>query len=709
MNKLTNLKALLLFAFFALFLLHPASLNAQSDGFFRGGNDNNLNRDGEININSNTGNGITNDGFGAPVGSGLLILTAVGTGYAIARRRRNVKKGTTLLLVFALILGMTNCKKNQNEPQNTVVNQVMITLDAGGNGGSKHTINTTTGAVTFQNGDVIYVGDGSTYIGTLTRTDGVFSGPINEPADETEIYFFFVGGLTPSVTPSAGTTSSFTVNISDQSSQMPVLSSNHVTYYTGTSSYSCVLQNHCALVKFTTANTTNPVRVGGLYTKATIDFATPAITPEGTKGFVALNSSSVNEKWAVLLPQTSFDDAEATIAHVGYTVDIPNIEADGFITGENAIEISTPSNIVYLDWLTSDYTATNGQTLTGTLGGNYKISVNANNPTVILRNVTINKNGTYNEAAWAGITCDNNTTLVLIGTNNVTGFYEDYPGIYIAPEKTLTIQAESDGALNASCNGGEYGWGAGIGGAYELDCGNIVINSGTINAIGGRAAGIGGASEGACGNITINGGIVTATGGIGGAGIGAALAHLSSTSCGDITINGGTVMAAGGDFAAGIGSGCAFLKPITACTCGDITITGGTVEATGGAGGDSGIFGIIDKDTGEPYTIAGGAGIGSGSSGPYVASNKNLKGKCNCGAITIESSVTSVTATKGSDAVNCIGMNNITYNNGYCGAVTIGGTVYCNAMPQNSVSYPYDNDGDTYLTDSPLEYPVSEP
>ena len=146
-----------------------------------------------------------------------------------------MKKMTYFVMVLALVLGFTQCKKEQIEPQNQV-EQVRITLNVGGNGGSRHTINTNNGDVDFQNGDVIYVGDGSTYIGTLTRENDVFSGNINAPANNTEIYFYFVGGLTPSSDPEAGSTTSFTVDIGNQSSQMPVLSSNHVTYYSDTTS-----------------------------------------------------------------------------------------------------------------------------------------------------------------------------------------------------------------------------------------------------------------------------------------------------------------------------------------------------------------------------------------------------------------------------------------------------------------------------------------
>ena len=142
------------------------------------------------------------------------------------------------------------------------------------------------------------------------------------------------------------------------------------------------------------------------------------------------------------------------------------------------------------------YTAQNGETLTGTLGENVKISI-ADGATVTLDGVTIN--GTNDEDyGWAGITCLGDATIILKGANTVKGFYEDYPGIYVPGNKTLTIQGT--GSLDASSNG----YGAGIGGGYNSNCGNIVISGGTITATGGYlATGIGGGGNGSCGAITI--------------------------------------------------------------------------------------------------------------------------------------------------------------------------------------------------------------
>ena len=190
-------------------------------------------------------------------------------------------------------------------------------------------------------------------------------------------------------------------------------------------------------------------------------------------------------------------------------------------------------NTVDLSTLTANYEAQDGDVLTGTLAGNYKITV-ADGATVTLDGVTINGENVEDDAHnHAGISLAGDGTIILSGTNTVKGFYEEYAGIYVPSGKTVTIQG--DGSLNASSNG----YAAGIGGGYNISCGNITIEGGTITATGGaNAAGIGGGRNAACGNITITDGVtsVTATKGSGANSIGAGY----NGSCGTVTI-GGTV------------------------------------------------------------------------------------------------------------------------------------------------------------------------
>lgn len=326
---------------------------------------------------------------------------------------------------------------------------------------------------------------------------------------------------------------------------------------------------------------------------------------------------------------------------------------------------------VNLSSLTGDYEAQNGDILTGTLTGNHQITI-ADGATVILEDVNITNLG--KGAFYAGITCLGDATILLSGSNSVMGGMDDntqgsgdgigsWPGIFVPSGKTLTI--DGTGSLDARSNGIDVGYkhAPGIGGDWNNPCGNIVIQGGSVTATGGyQSAGIGGTGSG-CGNITITGSAnVTATGGDDAAGIGSG----RNGSCGDITISTtGTVSAQGGYCGAGIGSGRAKDKYIQ---CGDILISKGTIVATGGEFA---------------------AGIGTGYAN---GSDRN-----SCGRITIENSVTRVTATKGgSDAFFSIGISS-NRSNTFCGTITIGGTLY---WEDND----YKNDGNTYLRQSPLVY-----
>ena len=250
---------------------------------------------------------------------------------------------------------------------------------------------------------------------------------------------------------------------------------------------------------------------------------------------------------------------------------------------------------VDISTLTADFEAQDGDVLTGTLGGEHKISIAAG-AMVTLDGVTINDNGNvtdnnlasddYRGRRWengkyAGLTCLGSATVILKdgSTNTVRGFYNWYPGIQAGPSgTTLIIRGGSQGTGQLFASGVT---GAGIG--AEGTCGDITIEGGTVNAASFDGAGIGaGAEDSTCGNISINGGSITAKSyGEGGAGIGSA----SVSTCGDISITGSpSVNATGTQKGAGIGSG-GGLYSYLAGTCGtiDISLTGGSVTAKGGA------------------------------------------------------------------------------------------------------------------------------
>ena len=550
-----------------------------------------------------------------------------------------MKKTMCFLMALALVLGLTQCKKEKPQTQG-----VRITLDVDG-GNSKVDVNPTGGGtyatVTFQNGDIIYVGNNGSYCGYLQHDGTHFAGSINDASlsEGDYLHFYFMGNKGTTSQPSS-------VNITDQTSEYPVISYAHSTvkYTSGITHYSAKLQNYCAIVKFTTTDIDADITITGMKNTVTVDFAAnnaatsttgnPYSFSKDGDGNITLHRQSNTARWAILLPQGEVTTATATAT--GYasegTFTVPEITANMYSNTGVSISMTAvwDGDLAHITSESTEAfaTATDGMTITGTLGVNKKISI-ADGATVTLDNVSINyPSGPNYESGFAGITCLGDATIILKDgtTNNVAAMDYRYPGIQVGPtDKTLTIQGT--GTLNAKFRKqGTYdiSFGCGIGGGGDISCGNIVINDGTINAEAFNKA----------------------------AGIGSGCCRTTSVSCGTITINGGTVTATGGAYAAGIGTGYAEGGNNS---CGAISINGGTVTATGGLNA---------------------AGIGTGYSVSYKTNT--------CASITITDGVTQVTATKGSDAPNSIGAG----NNGTCGTVTIGGVVTGN------------------ITDSPYTYPA---
>lgn len=301
-----------------------------------------------------------------------------------------------------------------------------------------------------------------------------------------------------------------------------------------------------------------------------------------------------------------------------------------------------------LSTLTADYTAQDGDILTGTT--NYGIII-PDGATITLYNAKILRSGQFENP----VKCNGSATIIIADDSNneiknTHDSYQSVPGIAIGPSGStftlngntgeLTVQGgkyaagigtKDANAGNIVINGGHLVVksgtdGTGIGPdcssiSYSAGMGNITINGGTMTITGG-SAGIGATDDyTSCGTITINDGYVNVVAtytGIGGKCTAIEIKDgtvyatgrnlcpgIGGHQCGPITISGGTVSAiANTNYAAGIGSG-------DGQTCGDIIITGGTVTATGG-------------NTNAP-------GIGKGDNG-------------GCGKIIIGKDITSVTA-----------------------------------------------------------------
>ena len=275
------------------------------------------------------------------------------------------------------------------------------------------------------------------------------------------------------------------------------------------------LENEFAIIAYTLKDETGANDITGTITGMTIN--------DGTNGYTISGRDSDGRIYAAIRPTShagiNYFATDGTKNYNKSVTDKTYEAGEFYQLGLRMAEASFTD----LSTIIANYTAADGETLYGTLAGNYKISIAAG-ATVTLKDVTIDGSGNY-----AGINCMGDATIILDGTNNVKGCSPDYPGIYVPRNKTLTILGT--GSLTAIGNDS----GAGIGGSSDADCGNIVIEGGTIAAMGGtHAAGIGSGGYGSCGSITISGGTVTATGGDEAAGIGS-----SWGSCGNITITDG--------------------------------------------------------------------------------------------------------------------------------------------------------------------------
>jgi len=299
----------------------------------------------------------------------------------------------------------------------------------------------------------------------------------------------------------------------------------------------------------------------------------------------------VNEADVTLTATVKPDDAsDKTVTWTSDKPEVATVDANGKVhavaagtatitaqagdkTATCKVTVTEKPKAIDLSTVTENTVIEDGYTVTGKLGANVKITI-ADGATVTLDGITIMGVTGLHAYEWAGINCLGDATIILKdGTeNSVKGFNESYPGILIPFGKTLTIKGETKGTgtLSTSSNGEA----AGIGGGWNIGCGNINIEGGVITATGGQyAAGIGGGFDCKCGNIMITSGVtsVTATKGNeapNSIGIGAG----KNGTCGTVTI-GGKVYWDGSAYQNG-GDTYLTINPIIypAPTIGDVTI-----------------------------------------------------------------------------------------------------------------------------------------
>ena len=260
-----------------------------------------------------------------------------------------------------------------------------------------------------------------------------------------------------------------------------------------------------------------------------------------------------------------------------------------------------------------------------------------------------------------GIYSEGGLNLVLVGENTVTGADDaDGNSFGVLTQNGLTISGS--GSLTAT---------AGRSGIYSVGIdtlyGNMIIESGTINAAGGAVTngysfGIGvSGNNNETGNLAISGGNITATGGTATSGN-----SFGIGATGTVTITGGTVTVKGGIAYNGNSLGIGANK--------DITITGGTVKATGGQADSVAVFSLrsFARRTATENVVGNSLGLGTDG-------NILICGDANVTAIGGVASASSLgMGAKGTIIIGCNAVVNAKSDDAYvnsCGIVANGITI----------------------------------
>lgn len=236
-------------------------------------------------------------------------------------------KRLSIVVVIALLFGMTQCKKTLETASEVTSDGVYIKLNVSQD--SRVIVDPSWtpdeyASVTFEEGDVVYVGNNGAYCGYLTcNNEGVFGGTINPTSgyDEDYLHFYFMGNKGPQSEPES-------VSITDQTSKYPVISYGRSTnlYDPEVNEYETILNNKCSIMQFDTRSIQSDVVISGMNNTVTVDFSknkgkTAPVNPytytKSGDGSIILHREADDSSWAIVLPQDEVSDAKATAR--GYT------------------------------------------------------------------------------------------------------------------------------------------------------------------------------------------------------------------------------------------------------------------------------------------------------------------------------------------------------------------------------------------------------
>ena len=256
-----------------------------------------------------------------------------------------MKKLGIIAMAFALVLGMSQCKKENTNSSIDDGVKVPITLNVSGNSSSRVAVEGSTGVVTFEDGDVIHVSSNGVYVGTMTYNGTVFSGEITEPTEGQKLHFYFLGNKTPEFN---SDNTGCSVIISDQTTELPVISyaPSRENYQIGKTNYNATLLNKCALVKFdVTTSSEAATCILSMSNKVNIYFINNSFSySKDGEGMITMAAGS-GEKWAILLPQpplTHPGTCSSDGVYIGTSNNVPEIYENGYLTEGISLTVNTP-------------------------------------------------------------------------------------------------------------------------------------------------------------------------------------------------------------------------------------------------------------------------------------------------------------------------------------------------------------------------------
>lgn len=321
------------------------------------------------------------------------------------------------------------------------------------------------------------------------------------------------------------------------------------------------------------------VTMQGCYTSCTVTNGT--ISSVQGNGEIKMHSVGENVFEANVVPDTQLKEETFQINADGKTTKA-NLRS-GITLTKGAVHTITlelykkePTYIDLTDYKQDSYTVSSGEDAIidgkDSESSTY-IVIEGGNSIVTLKNVQLERHDM--NGATPNIKVEGNATIMISGTNEING--EKNACAIEVTGGTLTImEAESGAKLelivgNTSGNGSKAALGLTNNASLVIQSGNIIAN----NQKGG-GAGIGSFSDGSsCGDIKIEGGTIEAIGGDDSAGIGSG----NQKGCGNITITGGNIRAIGGGGWTGAGIGSS-----SAGFCGNIDISGNTTVVYAQAG-----------------------------------------------------------------------------------------------------------------------------